>query len=69
MRQDGILDYRDNPFHKRAKLVVISNKGEKNYKLLERKQILWANNSSAGISAQDMDVTLSVLKKMIKAFE
>ena len=64
MQKDGFLDYQENPYHKRAKLVVISNKGEKIYKLLERKQIPWAD-----ISAKDMDVTLSVLKKMAKAFD
>jgi len=69
MQKDGFLDYQENPYHKRAKLVVISNKGEKIYKLLERKQIPWANSSSANISARDMDVALSVLKKMVKAFD
>ena len=69
MQKDGFLDYQENPYHKRAKLVVISNKGEKIYKLLERKQIPWANSSSANISARDMDVALSVLKKMVKSFD
>ena len=69
MQNDGFLDYQENPYHKRAKLVVISNKGEKIYKLLERKQIPWANSSSANISARDMDVALSVLKKMVKSFD
>jgi DNA-binding MarR family transcriptional regulator len=69
MHKDGFLDYQVNPYHKRAKLVALSNKGEQIYSLLERKQIPWANSSSADISVGDMDVTLSVLKKMIKAFE
>ncbi len=69
MQKDGFLDYQENPYHKRAKLVVLTSKGENIYKLLERKQIPWANSSSADISAKDMDVTLSVLKKMAKAFD
>ena len=69
MQKGGFLDYQENPYHKRAKLVVISNKGEKIYKLLERKQIPWANSSSANISARDMYVALSVLKKMVKSFD
>jgi DNA-binding MarR family transcriptional regulator len=68
MQKDGVLDYQENPYHKRAKLVVLTNKGEKIYRLLERKQIPWANSNSSGIGARDMDITLSVLKKMIKAF-
>ena len=69
MHKDGFLDYQENPYHKRAKLVVLSNKGKNSYELLERKQIPWANRSSASISTGDLDVTLSVLRKMIKTFE
>lgn len=69
MQKDGFLDYQENPYHKRAKLVVLTNEGKRIYKLLEQKQIPWANSSSANISAGDMDVTLSVLKKMIETFE
>ena len=67
MHKDGFLDFQENPYHKRAKLVVITDKGEKIYTLLEAKQIPWANSSSATISAGDMDVTLSVLKGIIRA--
>jgi DNA-binding MarR family transcriptional regulator len=69
MHKDGFLNYQENPYHKRAKLVVISNKGENIYELLKRKQIPWAIRSSAKINAADMTVALSVIKKMIKAFD
>ena len=36
---------------------------------LDEKQIPWANSSAAGISATDMDVTMSVLRKMIQNFD
>jgi len=69
MQKDGFLEYQENPYHKRAKLVALTNEGERIYKLLEKKQIPWANSSSANISAGDMNVTLTVLKKMIETFE
>lgn len=65
MYKDGFLDFLENPHHKRAKFVVMTNKGKEIYTLLEQKQIPWANSSSAAISAGDMYVTLSVLKKII----
>jgi len=64
MHRDGFLDYQENPHHKRAKFVVMTNKGLEIYTLLEQKQIPWANNSSAAISAEELDVTLAVLNKM-----
>ncbi len=69
MAKAGILEYRNNPHHKRAKLVALSSKGKKIFDLLEQKQIPWANSNSAGISASDMEVTVSVLRKMVGKFE
>ena len=69
MEKAGILVYRSNPHHKKAKLVTLSKKGREIFALLEQKQIPWANLNSTGISILDMEVTLSVLKKMIQRFE
>jgi DNA-binding MarR family transcriptional regulator len=69
MHKDGFLDYRENPHHKRAKFVVMTDKGKKTYTLLELKQIPWANSSSEAISARDMQITLSVLSRMDEALD
>ncbi|MFG6179602.1 MarR family winged helix-turn-helix transcriptional regulator [Halomonas sp. THAF12] len=69
MVKEGILVYEDNPHHKKAKLVTITPKGEDVFLALERKQIPWANKNSAEISAQEMEVALDVLKKMVRRLE
>ena len=69
MHSDGLLDLLDNPNHKRAKLVALSNKGKKVYKKLEENQIPWANNNSNHLSKSDLEVTLSSLKTISRVLE
>lgn len=69
MKKAGFLVYRDNPYHKKARLVLLSEKGKEIFETLEQKQIPWANLNSADINAPDMETTLSVLRKIIKRFE
>lgn len=69
MEQEGILAYKDNPKHKRAKLVDLTPKGKKIYNKLEQKQIPWANSNSYDMSAKDMQRTLFVLRQMTQGLE
>ncbi|MCU7797203.1 MAG: MarR family transcriptional regulator [Candidatus Thiodiazotropha sp. (ex Myrtea spinifera)] len=69
MEGSGILVYQDNPHHKKAKLVALSEKGKEIFELLEQKQIPWANLAADGLNASDMEIALSVLRKMIQRFE
>ena len=69
MVKAGILAYKDNPHHKKAKLVAMTSKGKDVFLALDRKQIPWANQNSAKMSAQDMEVALDVLKKIAQKLE
>lgn len=69
MEKAGILEYRRNPHHKKAKLVALSKTGEEIFELLEQKQIPWANANATGISLSDMEITLTVLRKLVRKFE
>jgi len=62
MEKEGILEYQENPYHKKAKLVAMTAKGKALYLALEQKQVPWANENSAEISSQDMEVALGVLR-------
>ena len=68
MEKLGMLLYQLNPHHKKAKLVALSTKGRELYELAEQKQIPWANLNSAEISISDLEVTLSVLRRMVQKF-
>jgi DNA-binding MarR family transcriptional regulator len=69
MQKDGILNYQNNPQHKRAKLVVLSNQGKKIFEALDKKQIPWANAHSANMDVDAMETTLSVLQTMTQALD
>ena len=69
MRDDGFLDFQDNPFHKRAKIIAITTKGKKAYEKLDKKQIPWANSLAVGIKVSDLKTASNVLKKIIQRLE
>ena len=69
LEKDGFVDYLNNPHHKKAKLVMLSQKGKEIYKLLDKKQKPWGNSAATGISFSDMQTALSVLRKMSQRFD
>lgn len=68
MKKDGLLSYTDNPQHKRASHVVLSDEGKDIYSLISEIQIPWANQNSKDISATDLKTTLTTLRKITTLF-
>lgn len=64
MREDDLLFFKDNPGHKRAKLVSLSELGETVFMKLDEKQSGWAMECSEGITKTELEATLSVLKRI-----
>ena len=69
MSQEGLLKLLPNPEHKKAKLVSLTKKGNDIYFKLDKKQIKWAQNNAQNLSKKDLEITLSVLKKISQQFE
>ncbi|CAK1696273.1 DNA-binding MarR family transcriptional regulator [Vibrio crassostreae] len=64
MVKDGLLTWLDNPNHKKAKLVNMTEKGKEAYALLDKKQEVWAESGAEGIERDELDKALITLKKM-----
>ena len=64
MHEDELLLFHDNPEHKRAKLIRLSERGEVIYAHLYDKQLAWAVDGSTDISEAELETTLSVLKRI-----
>ena len=64
MEKGDLLSFKDNPNHKRAKLLALTKKGESAYKEMDTIQAPWANQTSEGISVSDLETTLLTLKKI-----
>jgi DNA-binding MarR family transcriptional regulator len=69
MNQDGILIYKDNPAHKRAKLLTLTQKGMEIYAALESIQTPWANRIAEDINISELNTTLALIKRLIQRFE
>ncbi|HFD86709.1 MAG TPA: MarR family transcriptional regulator [Gammaproteobacteria bacterium] len=64
MHKDGFLLFHQNPYHKRAKLISLSDLGKETYLKLYEKQSAWAIACSTGITQTELETTLSVLKQI-----
>jgi len=64
MREDELLLFQENPGHKRAKLISLSERGKTVYSKLYEKQSVWAMKCSIGISKTELETALSVLKRI-----
>ncbi|MCG9695239.1 MarR family winged helix-turn-helix transcriptional regulator [Vibrio sp. Isolate22] len=68
MVQQGLLKLEENPDHKTAKLVALTDLGLNIYNALDEKQFKWAKKCTEEISFQELEQTLSTLKKMSEHF-
>ncbi|WP_298442036.1 MarR family transcriptional regulator [uncultured Ferrimonas sp.] len=69
MVKDGLLQWQDNPNHKRAKLTMLTPEGEKIYQQLDLKQSHWADSAAEKISREQLEHTYATLQLMAKHFE
>jgi len=69
MSNEGILIYKNNPAHKRAKLLSLTEEGKKIFETLQKLQSPWANHSAKDITIADLKIALSVVRHLIEKFE
>jgi DNA-binding MarR family transcriptional regulator len=66
---DGLLEYRDNPQHKRARLVTLTARGRSTYREIEKKQIPWANWCARDLTKKELQTAAEILARIIRRFE
>ncbi|WP_211564822.1 MarR family winged helix-turn-helix transcriptional regulator [Marinomonas gallaica] len=69
MSKDGLVQLLDNPNHKKAKLVALTEAGAVVYEKLDRKQEQWAASGAQNIDREELDRALSALHKMARYLE
>ena len=65
MANEGIVEYRTNPDHKRAKLVSFTKKGEQQCSAILQEYIPWTQRCVHKIKPVDLEKTLEVIKVLI----
>jgi DNA-binding MarR family transcriptional regulator len=69
MRDDGLLDIRPNPHHRRAHLVVLTRRGKDAFEAATRLQEPWVNGLAGGISLKDIATTQRVVAELCERLE
>ena len=53
---EGLLAFEANPHHRRAQLVVLTDKGRKAYEAAMSLQVPWVNGLADGLTVKDMEM-------------
>ena len=61
LSKEGIVELQPNPHHKRAHLVVMTQKGQELYDAAIARQIPWVNELSQGLSPEEISTALNVI--------
>jgi len=69
LHEQGLVAFESNPHHRRAQLVVLTDKGRQTYDAAMRLQAPWVNSISAGVSVKDIQTVHRVIAKLRKNLE
>jgi len=68
MAKDSLLKLIENPNHKRAKYIDLTEEGRRIYDELDEKQKPWALEGANQLTTTELDAALSALRKMAHHF-
>jgi DNA-binding MarR family transcriptional regulator len=61
LERDGLVVFETNPHHRRAQLVVLTDKGRQIYDAAGRLQVPWVNGLSDGLSVKEIETAHRVI--------
>ena len=61
LERDGLVTFEANPHHRRAQLVVLTDKGRQAFEAAGRLQVPWVNDLAYGLSVKDIETTHRVI--------
>lgn len=69
LSEDGFVVFRENPHHRRAQLVILTDKGRTAYSAAMRRREPWVEKMVSGISKEDISLALMVLSTIRKRID
>ncbi len=69
LNREGVVEFQPNPHHKRAHLVVLTQRGRKLYQAAIARQIPWVNELSEGLSSEDIATAQNVIGRLTARLE
>ena len=64
LQKAGLVAFEPNPHHRRAQLVVLTDKGRQAFDAAMRLQAPWVNRLSEGLSVKDVETTHRVMRAL-----
>ena len=65
----GLVAFEPNPHHRRAQLVILTDKGKQTFDAAMRLQAPWVNKLSEGLSVKDVETTHRVMLALRKRLD
>lgn len=62
--EEGLVKYINNPDHKRAKLLIFTEKGRKTYNEVTRRQHLWSNELGAAFGVENLQLATQCIRRL-----
>ena len=69
LAKEGLVAFATNPHHRRASLVVLTDKGKRTYEAAMRLQAPWINRLSEGLLVEDFTTTRRVMTALRRKLE
>ena len=69
LHREGLVAFEANPHHRRAQLVVLTDKGRRAFEAAMNLQAPWVNNLSVGLSVKEIETVRRVVTAMRKKLE
>ncbi len=69
LHKEGLVAFEANPHHRRAQLVVLTDKGRRGYEAAMTLQVPWVNRLSDGLSVKDIETVHRVVTTVRKKLE
>lgn len=69
LHKDGLVAFETNPHHRRAQLVVLTEKGQQTFHAAMRLQTPWMNNLSDGLLIKDIETFCRVIAALRQKLE
>ena len=69
LAHEGIVAFAENPNHRRAKLVCLTEAGRTVLEQVNRRHVVWSNGLAAGLTLQEIDKALTVMRTLRQRLE
>jgi DNA-binding MarR family transcriptional regulator len=64
LADDGLVEFVENPNHRRAKLIRMTAAGRKSYTEASLRQVAWSNELSDGLTAKNLLAANALLREL-----